>query len=153
MEFETATDSPQPEEVPCLERDGRSGWVDPVEPEGRYPGHALCWGSHIRIVAGRARFANRPGVGAIIDKRRTAFDFGRLRRILCTEPATWPRSALASKFDCFCVHPNRHLAKTANTGLAVTKLDLVTAVEQAAPLSTACHVWRRPTGLRPGRPW
>jgi hypothetical protein len=57
------------------------------------------------------------------------------------EPATWPRSAMASKFDCFYVHPTDSLAKTANTGLAVTKLDIVTAVEQAAPLSTVCDVW------------
>ena len=33
------------------------------------------------------------------------------------EPGTWPRSALASKFDCFYVHPTDSLAKTANTGL------------------------------------
>lgn len=57
------------------------------------------------------------------------------------EPATWPRSALAPKFDCFYVHPTDSLAKTANTGLAVTKLDMITAVEQAAPLSTVCDVW------------
>ena len=38
------------------------------------------------------------------------------------KPATWPRSALASKFDCFYVHPTDSLAKTANTGLAVTKV-------------------------------
>jgi hypothetical protein len=57
------------------------------------------------------------------------------------EPATWPRSALASKFDCFYVHPTDSLAKTANTGLAITKLDIITAVEQAAPLSTVCDVW------------
>jgi hypothetical protein len=56
-------------------------------------------------------------------------------------PATWPRSALASKFDCFYVHPTDSLAKTANTGLAVTKSDTVTAVDQAAPLSTVCDVW------------
>jgi hypothetical protein len=48
---------------------------------------------------------------------------------------------MASKFDCFYVHPTDSLAKTANTGLAVTKLDIVTAVEQAAPLSTVCDVW------------
>jgi hypothetical protein len=56
-------------------------------------------------------------------------------------PARWPRSALASKFDCFYVHPTDSLAKTANTGLAVTKSDLVTAIEQAAPLSSVCDVW------------
>src|SRR5271154_1374691 len=38
-------------------------------------------------------------------------------------PATWPHSAMASKFDCFYVHPTDSLAKTANTGLAATKLD------------------------------
>jgi hypothetical protein len=57
------------------------------------------------------------------------------------EPATWPRSALASKFACFYVHPTDSLAKTANTGLAVTTNDTITAVEQAAPLSTVCDVW------------
>src|SRR5271154_6298093 len=31
-------------------------------------------------------------------------------------PATWPQSASASKFDCFYVHPTDSLAKTANTG-------------------------------------
>jgi len=57
------------------------------------------------------------------------------------EPATWPLSALASKFDCFYVHPTDSLAKTANTGLAVTRLDVIAAVEQAAPLSRVCDVW------------
>src|SRR5580704_3323561 len=57
------------------------------------------------------------------------------------EPATWPRSATASKFDCFYVHPTDSLAKTANTTLAATKADLVVAVEQAAPLSQLCNVW------------
>jgi Protein of unknown function (DUF3089) len=56
-------------------------------------------------------------------------------------PASWPRSALASKFDCFYVHPTDSLAETSNTGLAVTKADLVTAVDQAAPLSQVCNVW------------
>jgi hypothetical protein len=56
-------------------------------------------------------------------------------------PATWPRAAMASKFDCFYVHPTDSLAKTANAGLAVTKSDTVTAVDQAAPLSTVCNVW------------
>jgi hypothetical protein len=56
-------------------------------------------------------------------------------------PASWPRSALASKFDCFYVHPTDSLAKSANTGLTVTKSDLIIAVEQAAPLSTVCDVW------------
>ena len=57
------------------------------------------------------------------------------------KPASWPRSALASKFDCFYVHPTDSLAETSNTGFAVTKADLVTAVDQAAPLSQVCNVW------------
>jgi hypothetical protein len=56
-------------------------------------------------------------------------------------PATWPRSAGASKFDCFYVHPTDSLASTANTGTALTKSELVVAVEQAAPLSQVCNVW------------
>jgi hypothetical protein len=55
--------------------------------------------------------------------------------------ATWPRSALASKFACFYVHPTDSLAKTANTALAATKLDIYVAREQAAPLSQVCDVW------------
>jgi Protein of unknown function (DUF3089) len=57
------------------------------------------------------------------------------------QPATWPRSALASKFDCFYVHPTDSLADTANTGLAATPLDIYVAHEQAAPLSQVCDVW------------
>jgi len=57
------------------------------------------------------------------------------------EPATWPRSSMASKFDCFYVLPTNSLAKTANTGLAVTELETFIAGEQAAPLSTVCEVW------------
>ena len=56
-------------------------------------------------------------------------------------PATWPHSAAASKFACFYVHPTDSLAKTANTGLAPTKLDIYVATEQAAPLSQVCDVW------------
>jgi DUF3089 family protein len=56
-------------------------------------------------------------------------------------PATWPHSAMASKFDCFYVHPTDSLAKTANTGLAPTKLDIGVAIEQAAPLAQVCDVW------------
>ena len=48
---------------------------------------------------------------------------------------------MASKFDCFYVHPTDSLAKTANTGLAATKLDTGVAIEQAAPLSQVCDVW------------
>jgi Protein of unknown function (DUF3089) len=57
------------------------------------------------------------------------------------EPATWPSSAAASKFDCFYVHPTDSLAETGNTGTALTKAELVVAVEQAAPLSRVCDVW------------
>jgi hypothetical protein len=57
------------------------------------------------------------------------------------KPATWPRSALASKFDCFYVYPTESLADTGNTALAVTKVETVTADEQAAPLSRVCDVW------------
>ena len=55
-------------------------------------------------------------------------------------PATWPHSAMASKFACFYVHPTDSLAKTANTGLAPTGLDIYVAGEQAAPLSQVCDV-------------
>ena len=57
------------------------------------------------------------------------------------KPATWPHSAVASKFACFYVHPTDSLAKTANTGLAPTGLDIYVAGEQAAPLSQVCDVW------------
>src|SRR5271170_1981654 len=57
------------------------------------------------------------------------------------KPATWPHSAMASKFDCFYVHPTDSLAQTANTGLAATKVDIYVANEQAAPLSQVCDVW------------
>jgi hypothetical protein len=56
-------------------------------------------------------------------------------------PATWPTSELASKFDCFYVHPTDSLAKTANTGVAPARPDIVVASEQAAPLSRVCDVW------------
>jgi hypothetical protein len=56
-------------------------------------------------------------------------------------PATWPHSAMASKFDCFYVHPTDSLAETGNTGLAPTRLDIGVAIEQAAPLSQVCDVW------------
>ena len=56
-------------------------------------------------------------------------------------PATWPRSAEASKFDCFYVHPTDSIAGTANTPVATSRLELVVAVEQAAPLSQVCDVW------------
>ena len=57
------------------------------------------------------------------------------------DPASWPHSAMASKFDCFYVHPTDSLADTANTGLAPTKLDIYVADEQGAPLSQVCDVW------------
>ena len=57
------------------------------------------------------------------------------------EPATWPRSSMASKFDCFYVHGTDSFAKAANTGLAVTKLETFIVGEQAAPLSQVCDVW------------
>ncbi|HTW97147.1 MAG TPA: DUF3089 domain-containing protein [Acidimicrobiales bacterium] len=57
------------------------------------------------------------------------------------EPATWPRSALAPKFDCFYVYPTESLADTGNTPMAVNKVEMVTADEQAAPLSRVCDVW------------
>jgi hypothetical protein len=57
------------------------------------------------------------------------------------KPATWPRSALASKFDCFYVYPTNSLAKTANTAVAVTESETIVALEQAAPLSRVCDVW------------
>ncbi len=57
------------------------------------------------------------------------------------ESASWPHSTVASKFDCFYVHPTDSLATTANTGVALTKSEAVVAVEQAAPLSKVCDVW------------
>ncbi|MGH9106567.1 MAG: DUF3089 domain-containing protein [Acidimicrobiales bacterium] len=57
------------------------------------------------------------------------------------KPTTWPRSTLASKFDCFYVYLTESLADTGNTALAVTKVETVTADEQAAPLSRVCDVW------------
>jgi Protein of unknown function (DUF3089) len=58
-----------------------------------------------------------------------------------TRPATWPHSAVASKFDCFYVYPTRSLAQTGNTGLAVGQGLTYAAIEQAAPLSRVCDVW------------
>jgi hypothetical protein len=57
------------------------------------------------------------------------------------ESATWPGSAAASKFACFYVHPTDSLAKTPNSGLAITKTDIGVALDQAAPLSRVCDVW------------
>jgi hypothetical protein len=57
------------------------------------------------------------------------------------QPATWPRSAAASKFGCFYVHGSDGLTGIGNTSLAVTKLDISVAIEQAAPLAQVCQVW------------
>ncbi len=57
------------------------------------------------------------------------------------QPTTWPRSTTASNFDCFYVHPTDSLASAANTSTALTRLEAVVAVEQAAPLSQVCNVW------------
>jgi hypothetical protein len=57
------------------------------------------------------------------------------------EPASWPRSAVASKFDCFYVLGTNSFAKTANASLAVTKLETFIVGEQAGPLSQVCDVW------------
>ena len=56
-------------------------------------------------------------------------------------PATWPRSALASKFDCFYVHPTDSLAKTANTGLAVTKWTRSPPSTKRPRCLQVCDVW------------
>jgi hypothetical protein len=57
------------------------------------------------------------------------------------QPATWPRSAAASKFACFYVHGSDGLTGIGNTSLAVTKVDISVAIEQAAPFSQVCQVW------------
>jgi hypothetical protein len=57
------------------------------------------------------------------------------------QPATWPHSAAASKFDCFYVHGSDGLTGFGNTSLAVTKVDISVAIEQAAPLPQVCQVW------------
>ncbi len=55
--------------------------------------------------------------------------------------AVWPRSEEAGKFDCFYVHPTDSLSESANTGTALTKVEIGVAIEQAAPFSQVCHVW------------
>lgn len=57
------------------------------------------------------------------------------------QPALWPHSATASKFACFYVHGSDGLTGIGNTSLAVTKVDISVAVEQAAPFSQVCQVW------------
>jgi hypothetical protein len=57
------------------------------------------------------------------------------------QPASWPHSPAASKFACFYVHGSDGLTGIGNTSLAVTKVDLEVAVEQAAPFSQVCQVW------------
>lgn len=56
-------------------------------------------------------------------------------------PESWPHSAIASKFACFYVHGSDGLTGIGNTSLAVTKVDIAVASEQAAPLSQVCQVW------------
>jgi hypothetical protein len=108
-----------------------AGWSSGSAPAGassKVPGHAagLVW-------LCRPGLAANPCASSLAATTVTAAG--------TREPATWPRSALASKFACFYVHPTDSLAKTANTSLAVTNLDIGTAVDQAAPLSTVCDVW------------
>ena len=57
------------------------------------------------------------------------------------QPASWPHSATAQQFACFYVHGSDGLTGTGNTSLAVTKIDITVAGEQAAPLSQVCQVW------------
>jgi len=57
------------------------------------------------------------------------------------KPAAWPHSATASKFACFYVHGSDGLTGLGNTSLAVTKVDIAVAAEQAAPFSQVCQVW------------
>lgn len=52
-----------------------------------------------------------------------------------------PPAATASKFDCFYVYPTVSYQATGNTGLAVQKVDIVTAVSQVSPFSQVCNVW------------
>jgi len=56
-------------------------------------------------------------------------------------PANWPRSDVASKFACFYVHPTDGVATSANTTVAITKVEADVAVEQASPLAQVCDVW------------
>jgi hypothetical protein len=55
--------------------------------------------------------------------------------------ASWPHSAMASKFACFYVHGSDGLTGIGNTSLAVTTVDISVAEEQGAPFSQVCQVW------------
>ena len=57
------------------------------------------------------------------------------------QPASWPRSATASKFACFYVHGSDGPTGIGNTSLAVTTVDISVAEEQGAPFSQVCQVW------------
>jgi hypothetical protein len=57
------------------------------------------------------------------------------------QPASWPRSAMASKFACFYVHGSDGLTGIGNTSLAVTAVDISVAEEQGAPFAQVCQVW------------
>ena len=57
------------------------------------------------------------------------------------QPASWPHSAMASKFACFYVHGSDGLTGTGNASLAVTTVDISVAEEQGAPFSQVCQVW------------
>jgi Protein of unknown function (DUF3089) len=56
-------------------------------------------------------------------------------------PTTWPQSAAASKFACFYVYPTASLARSANAGMAVTKLETHVTNQQTAAFSRVCDVW------------
>lgn len=57
------------------------------------------------------------------------------------QSASWPHSAMASKFACFYVHGSDGLTGIGNTSFAVTSVDVSVAMEQGAPLSQVCQVW------------
>ena len=110
------------------------GWpvTSPLAGASGVPGQAASQGAGLVWVC-------RPGQAA--DPCASSLAVTAVTAAGALEPATWPRSALASKFDCFYVYPTVSLAKTANTALAVTENETITAVEQAAPLSRVCDVW------------
>jgi hypothetical protein len=110
------------------------GWplTSPLAAASPIPGQAASPGAGLVWVC-------RPGQAA--DPCTSSLAVTALTAAGAVEPATWPGSAVASKFDCFYVYPTVSLAKTANTALAVTENETITAVEQAAPLSRVCDVW------------